>query len=340
MIIKDFQLQTIVDKSQNSFGLLIFGPNEGLIREKINKIKNEYLNLSDFEEISLDGKELEKNPEELEIIINTVSMFYKNKFLIVELLKERGFQKIEKLLENLPSNIIIVIKSENLSKSSKMRKYFETSDTVYSLACYEEDTKSLMKNIDKFARDNNFSLSREIKSYLVQSSSGDYMINKNELEKLLIYLKNKKDSIDLNDISYLINDTSFHSINRMNESVMNGNTNRSSIIIKKLLSEGTSPISLVRGLMNYLLRIQKTKIEMKKGNSFDMSIKQLKPPVFWKDKDIFKNHCYKWPMQKLEKILTMLLETEIKCKLNSKLANVSFENSILYIANSGKKYFG
>ena len=45
-------------------------------------------------------------------------------------------------------------------------------------------------------------------------------------------------------------------------------------------------------------------------------------------------------MQKLEKILTMLLETEIKCKLNSKLANVSFENSILYIANSGKKYFG
>ena len=39
MIIKDFQLQTIVDKSQNSFGLLIFGPNEGLIREKLLKLK-------------------------------------------------------------------------------------------------------------------------------------------------------------------------------------------------------------------------------------------------------------------------------------------------------------
>ena len=44
---------------------------------------------------------------------------------------------------------------------------------------------------------------------------------------------------------------------------------------------------------------------MKKGNNFDSSIKILKPPVFWKDKDNFQKHCFKWPLQaSIEKALT------------------------------------
>ena len=42
----------------------------------------------------------------------------------------------------------------------------------------------------------------------------------------------------------------------MNEAVMYGNTSKSSEIISRLLSEGNNPISLVRSLMNYIIRIQ------------------------------------------------------------------------------------
>ena len=78
---------------------------------------------------------------------------------------------------------------------------------------------------------------------------------------------------------------------------------------------------------------------MKKGNSFDNSIKVLKPPVFWKDKDDFQKHCHKWPLQSIEKKLSELLETEILCKLNSKLAFINCEKSILLVAHKGKQYF-
>ena len=127
--------------------------------------------------------------------------------------------------------------------------------------------------------------------------------------------------------------------NKMNEHIMFGNTSKSSKIINKLLSEGASPISLIRSLINYLLRVQQTKIEMKKGNNFDSSIKILKPPVFWKDKDSFQKHCLKWPLRSIETGLNRLLETEITCKLNSKLANINCEKSILLIANNGRQYF-
>ena len=78
---------------------------------------------------------------------------------------------------------------------------------------------------------------------------------------------------------------------------------------------------------------------MKKGNSFDISIKTLKPPVFWKDKDNFQTHCLKWPLRTIEKNLFNLLETEIACKINSRLAHINCEKSILIIANNGRQYF-
>ena len=140
------------------------------------------------------------------------------------------------------------------------------------------------------------------------------------IEKIEIFYKNSNSKIKLEEVKILLNDSSSQNLNKMNEHVMFGNTSKSSKIINKLLSEGTSPISLVRSLINYLLRVQQTKIEMKKGNNFDSSIKILKPPVFWKDKDNFQKHCFKWPLQSIEANLNRLLETELACKLNIKLA--------------------
>ena len=120
---------------------------------------------------------------------------------------------------------------------------------------------------------------------------------------------------------------------------MFGNASKSSKKINKILTECASPISLIRSLINYLLRIQQTKIEMKKGNNFEQSIKSLRPPVFWKEKDNFQKHCLKWPLHEIEANLSKLLETEISCKLNSKLANLNCEKSILLLASNGRQYF-
>ena len=53
MIIKDFQIEKIVKENKGFLPFLIYGPNEGLIRDHIRKIKNDYLTSFDFEEISI-----------------------------------------------------------------------------------------------------------------------------------------------------------------------------------------------------------------------------------------------------------------------------------------------
>ena len=339
MVIKEYQLEKIIKDNTQFLSILIYGPNEGLVKDQVEKLTKNYLSQGDYEEINFNGKNLDDDPGSLEAIILSVSMFFKNKILITDAIKDKHLGIIEETVLKAPEKAVLIIREGSLNKSSKIRKFFEEHKTYLSLPCYEDDNRSIMKNIEEFARKNSFELDRDIKNYLLRVLSNDRMISKRELEKIEIFYKNSNSKIKLEEIKILLNDSSSQNLNKMNEHVMFGNTSKSSKIINKLLSEGVSPISLVRSLINYLLRVQQTKIEMKKGNNFDSSIKILKPPIFWKDKDNFQKHCLKWPLRSIESSLNKLLETEIACKLNNGIADLNCEKSILLIANNGRQYF-
>ena len=182
-------------------------------------------------------------------------------------------------------------------------------------------------------------LNKEIKNYLVQFLSNDRLVSQSELEKIYLFQKNRTDDLSLEEVKIILNDTASNNLNKANENIMYGKTNSASKIIHKIFSEGTNSVAIIRSLINYMMRIQQTKIEIKKQKSFDEAIKVLKPPLFWKDKDNFQNHCNAWPLRDIEKNLNLLLNVEYECKSNNSLSSVICEKYVLGIANEGKKYF-
>ena len=339
MIIKDFQIEKIVNENKGFLPILIYGPNEGLIRDHIRKIKSDYLSDVDFEEVSITGKSLDLNPDTLATTANSISMFNSYKLIILESLKDKNILELESVIDSAPAQTMLIVKADNLKKTSKLRKLFENNAQCYALACYEDDAKSMMRLIDNFMKENNISIDRDIKNYLMQTLSTDRMISFNELQKISLFYANDDTTPNLEEIKNLLNDASSNNLQKMNESVMYGNTVKSSNILSKLLSEGSNPISILRSLINYLKRVQKVKVEMKKGSNFDNAIKFLRPPLFWKDKDNFQQHCVRWPLNKIERNLSQLLDAEIDCKTNSKLSSILCERSILTICHEGKQHF-
>ena len=339
MLIKDFQVEKIINGNRGFLPFLIYGPNEGLIRDHIKKIKSDYLTDVDFEEISISGKNLDLNPDILEISANSISMFNSYKLIILESPKDKNISELENVINAAPAQTMLIVKANSLKKTSKLRKLFESNALCYALACYEDDAKSIMKLIDNFVNENNMIIDRDIKNYLMQTLSADRMISFNELQKISLFYANADTTPNLEEIKNLLNDASSNNLQKMNESVMYGNTTKSSNIISKLLSEGNNPISIIRSLINYLKRLQKVKVEMKKGSNFDTAIKFLRPPLFWKDKNNFQQHCLRWPLDKIEKNLSKLLDAEIDCKLNSKLSSILCERSVLTICHEGKQHF-
>ena len=198
MKIKEFQLNKILEDQHKFLCFLIYGPNEGLVRTQVNKIIEYYSKNHEYDKISLNGKELDEDNFALEKHLKTISMFAKGKVLIANSIKDKHLNTIEHLLQSDPQNTVFIIQSESLSNNSKLRKFFENEKICFSLACYDDDTRSLMNQVDSFISKNKLHINREIKNFLIQCLSNDRMINEQELEKILVYINktNKELTID------------------------------------------------------------------------------------------------------------------------------------------------
>ena len=74
MKIKSYQIEECVKKSKFC-SYLIYGQNKGLVKEKINKIKEIFSNINkEVEIIKLTNDEIKENPEKLYNEFNTFSL--------------------------------------------------------------------------------------------------------------------------------------------------------------------------------------------------------------------------------------------------------------------------
>ena len=339
MIIKEFQLNDVIKKSSLPPFLIFYGLNEGLIRDNILKISKSFNETAETDVINISGKDIDDNQNIIDEEIRSFSMFSKQKLIHIENIKDKHLQYFENT-ELGDNKVLVIIKSENLNKNSKIRNFFENHKQYGAIPCYEDDVRSIMNLVSQFQSDNKIKFDNDIKNYLVQNLSNDRIISKNELEKILLMIGHQKDKeIKLQDIQALLNDSSSNSLNIINEHAMYGKVNQVSKNLYKIFNEGTNAVAIIRSLLNYLVRLHKTQIEIKKTGNFDEAIKQLRPPVFWKDKDNFKNHCTKWPTKDILHYIERLLEAEYMCKTQSSLNNEICEKYILSVAKKGEGYF-
>ena len=339
MIIKEFQLSEVIRKDFLPQFFLIYGPNEGLIRDDILKIIEAFKQNEGTDEITINGKAVDENHNIIDEEIRSFSLFSEKKIIHLENIKDKHLQFFENI-DFKSSRVLVIIKSENLNKNSKIRSFFEKHKKYAAIPCYEDDVRSTMNLVSQFQSNHKIKFNSDIKNYLIQNLSTDRLISKNELEKILLVIGHQKNQqIKLEDIRVVLNDSSSNSLNIINENVMYGKVNQVSKNLHKIFDEGTNAVAIIRSLLNYLVRVHKTQIEIKKVGNFDEAIKQLKPPVFWKDKDNFKNHCSKWPTKDILYYIERLLEAEYMCKTQSLLNYEICEKYILSVAKKGEVYF-
>ncbi len=339
MLIKENLLfQKVKEQSPSFAPILLFGPNEGLMRENFLKVKKIF-NQTNSEEVTFSGKLINEKPEILIDEINAISMFHDRKIIVIEHPIDKNTELFKEVFLNIPDNMLIIILATNLTKTSKIRKFFESSEKYFSCANYEDDLRTNSQQIQYLEEIINKKLSTDIKIYLNQSLSTDRMISKNEIEKIiLLYFENDEVPL-LENIKLIFNDNADLNLNKISQLVFSGQPKKASINLNKVFSEGTNPVAIIRIMLNYVQRIQSTQIALKKTNDFDIAIKSLRPPVFWKDKDNFKSHCKNWPIRETVLNFNLLLDTELKCKSDYNLTNILCERTLINIAVRGKKYF-
>lgn len=295
---------------------LLYGPDQGLIAERQENIIKNILGESydPMMLIKLDANQLNKSPDKLYQEINNISLIAGKRVFVIYNVTNNFYKIFKECFENTKSEDFIILSAAELSPSSSIRKFFETTDKIVALPCYIDDIRTIY-NIVKTElatlQPNN-----DIIQYIANNISGNRLVIKQELNKIKTYYLNKQ-SIDINSIKALLTESHLNDFQDFANNVADKNTVKSIQLLEDLLSSGFPEITLIRVLINYLYRILEVKSLLQDNNNFDNAIKSLKPPVFFKQKDILKRHINLWHTKELELTITKLNQLETTCKTYS-----------------------
>lgn len=312
MIIKSYEISKQKFDKQNFF--LVYGENEGLKNETIQILKKNFNgNIERYDETQI----LNNNENFYEKIFNK-SLFEKEKIIIINRCSEKIFEIIEKLLDKNIADIKIILNANILERKSKLRNLFEKSKKLVVVPTYKDTPIALIEIAKKFFNNYKISISQETINLLVDRCNGDRGHLKSELDKILIYIHNKK-SINLNEIHTLTNLSENFSINELVDTSLSKNARRTSKIINESNYKSEDGILILRTFLQKAKRLLKLYEQKSESISFDNLINIYKPPIFWKDKPIIKKQLESWSKSEIEDLIVNINKTEIFLKKNNSI---------------------
>lgn len=327
MIIKHFEINKLKFDKHNYF--LVYGENEGLKKEIIQKLKKKNSgSVENYEE----GQIVSNSELFYENLLNK-SLFEKEKIIIVNRCSEKIYDIIEKIMDKNISDTKIILNFNILEKKSKLRNLFEKEKELIIIPTYKDNSIALAEIAKKFFNNYKISISQETINLLVSRCNGDRGHLKTELDKILIYMNDKK-NINLEEIYKLTNLAENFSINELVDTSLSKNSQRTSEILNESNYKPEDGILILRTFLQKTKRLLSI-YERQNGNvNFDSLINNYKPPIFWKDKPIIKRQLESWSKSKIKDLIVKINKTEIFLKKNSSISLMLISNFIYETSNN------
>ena len=132
----------------------------------------------------------------------------------------------------------------------------------------------------------------------------------NELDKIVMYFQDK--NLDTEKLEELLNIKINDDFNKLKDKALIGDKNKTNELLSDTVIDNDKNvyyINLINQRLKKLLEIR----EIDKNN-IEQAINELKPPIFWKDKQIFILQAKKWNKQKIVTLLKKTYNLEINLK--------------------------
>ena len=249
MIIKFFELNK---KNLINYKIyLIYGNNKGLIEEIIENNLKKYLskNVFNYDELSI----LNDTDSFKEEIFNN-SFFENDKLIIISKVTDKILSLIKEINERNLENIHFILKSNILEKKSKIRNFFEKGKDTICIPVYEDNLQTLSSIANNFFSENKINISQQNINLLIERSNKDRMNLNNELNKIKIYMQNKK-GISLEEILKLTNLAENFSISELVDNSLVKNKKKTLTILNENNFSSDDSILILR---IYLSKLKKT----------------------------------------------------------------------------------
>lgn len=335
---KIYQLQSLFSKINNPYSCLLFyGTDEGEISKGFQQVK-EFLGCKsdDLNTIRLSAEQIKKNPFIATDEANTISLMGGKRILLIE--EDSSFSEaaLTNFLDNRKTDALLLIKAGNLSKTSSLRQEAENNPFVLAFACYPPTEMELKANIQNLLFQAHKTISASVLDFLTQKLASHAGIIQQEINKLLIYLGDKK-NITLQDINAIITDSKETSLDDFCIMLASGQTEKVHMALQAFIQENVQLSTLLWGVTNYFSILAKL-VENKRFSDLQEKIlaKTLKPNQF-KLKVPLLAQAQKWTYPQILNVLNKLQTLEQQTRQTGMPAEYITEHTFIQLSEFAKK---
>ena len=309
MIIKSFEIHKI-DPFKNNL-ILFYGQNEGLKDENILKLSSKFHSI-----IKYDEREVLENLDNFFESIFSGSLFDEDKFVIINQASDKIVKIIEILIEKKEKikEIAILLNANSLEKKSKLRSIFEKN--LLCVPFYIDNNETLFKFTETFLKQKRINISPLNINFLVNKCNGDRRNLKNELHKIEMFCLNKRNIKD-EELQKLVCLSENKNISELIDCCLVKDKKNTINILNDNIFNNDDSILITRTFLNKLKKIRKLILNYEKNKNLNETIRNAKPPIFWKDKPIVEKQIRTWKPYLIEKLIIDINEIELQIKRNN-----------------------
>ena len=333
MILRSYEVENNISNALKFKFLLIYGENIGLKEVLKKKIINYN---KEAEIINLFQEDINKNKNIISTEAKNISLFAKEKVIIINQADDKIITEIEYLVE-LKENVKIIFIADLLDKKSKLRSLFEKKSNLAIIPCYNDTDVTLRRLIQKELQDYK-NLNTNVVNMILNYSNLNRKMILNDIDKIKSFYDDK--IISEETLEKLLNTDKNEIFENIRDAALLGNKEKLNYLLKDFTfaSEDTYLyLNMINSRLIKLLDIHNIDTDY---DNLEVSINKCKPPIFWKDKPLILKLLKKWDKQRVIEAITYLGKVERSVKNNNIINSLTIvKNSITNICSNSLTYF-
>lgn len=322
-----------------STGLLIYGADAMRVALRRQEVIRSLIGEDGEDEMRLTripATELRKDPALLSDAIKAQGFFPGPRVAFVEDAGEGLTDTIKAALADWQDgDAQVIVTASQLAARSKLRKLFEEHPRTYATGIYDDPpsraeieaalTASGLKNISNDAMAALTELSRAL-------GPGDF---RQTLEKVSLYKMGDDTPLTAEEVDRSAPSSVEAGIDDVLNIAADGQAHEIGPVLRRLEAQGVGPVGLCIGATRHFRTLH---IVASDPGGAGSGIGKLKPPVFGPRRDRLQRQASAWGMHKLERALSLLLDTDLTLRSTATVPEMAvMERALLRLAWMGKR---
>jgi DNA polymerase-3 subunit delta len=318
--------------------LLVFGPDAGLVRERVDALVRASVDDPDdpFALARLEGEELAANPSRLVEEAHTVPLFGGRRAVLVKAGSRNIAPAVESVIAAPSNECRIIIEAGDLKKSAPLRAICEKAKVAAALPCYTDSERDLARLIDDEMDAANLTIAPDARAALIALLGGDRIASRTELRKLALYVQ-AKDRVELADVMAVVSDASALALDSVLDAAFAGRARETDSEFAKARAGGASPAAIISAAIRHVANLHKIRLAIDQGDSAEFAMKRGAPPVHFSREKLVGEALRAWTAPRLLRAMQQLAEASLEARRNAALAEAIAQRALLSLAVSARR---